>query len=70
MAWSEKKAMQDDLQELTENSSSLSPVDRVGLALDSRNRERQKLLHESPRRIGIDETMRVSFLGTFPEEDR
>ena len=53
-----------------EAPASLSPVDRVGLVLDSRNRERQKLLHESPRRRGIDETMRVSFLGTFPEEER
>ena len=46
---------------------SLSPVVLVGLALGSRSREKQKQLHESPRRRRIDDTMRVSFLGTLPE---
>ena len=50
--------------------ASLSPVDPVGLASDSRYREIQKLLHKSPRRRRIDETRRVSFQGILPKEDR
>ena len=52
-----------------EAPASLSPVDPIGLAMDFRNRDIQKLLHESPRRRRIDETMRVSFLSTLPEEE-
>ena len=52
-----------------ETPASLSPVDPVVLALDSRYREIQKLLHESPRRRRVDETRRVSFLGLLPDED-
>ena len=52
-----------------EAPASLSPVDPIGLAMDYRNREKQKLIHESPRRRKIDETMRVSFLSTLPEQE-
>ena len=52
-----------------EAPASLSPVDPIGLAMDYRSRDIQKLLHESPRRRRIDETMRVSFLSTLPEEE-
>ena len=52
-----------------EAPASLSPVDPIGLAVDYRNRDVQNLLHESPRRRRIDETMRVSFLSTLPEEE-
>ena len=50
---------------------SLSPVEPIGMAMDYRSRDIQKLLHESPRRrkIDEDETMRVSFLSTLPEEE-
>ena len=44
-----------------ESPASLSPVELVGPALGSRSREIQKLLHESPRRRRIDDTMRVTF---------
>ena len=52
-----------------EAPASLSPVDPMGLAVDYRSRDTQKLLHESPRRRRIDETMRVSFLSMLPEEE-
>ena len=52
-----------------EAPASLSPVDPTGLAMDYRSRDIQKLLHESPRRRRIDETMRVSFLSTLPEQE-
>ena len=52
-----------------EAPASLSLVDPVSLAMDNRSRNLQKLLHESPRRRRIEETMRVSFLNTLPEED-
>ena len=52
-----------------EAPASLSPVDPIGLAMDNRNRNLQKLLHELPRRRRIEETMRVSFLNTLPEEE-
>ena len=53
-----------------EAPASLSPVDPVGLELDYRSKDVQKLLHESSRRREIDETIRVSFLGTLSEEER
>ena len=37
--------------------------------MDYRSRNLQKLLHESPRRRRIHETMRESFLSTLPEEE-
>ena len=37
--------------------------------MDYRSRDLQKLLHESPRRRKIEETKRVSFLSTLPEEE-
>ena len=37
--------------------------------MDYRRKDVQKLLHESPWRRRIDETMRVSFLSTLPEEE-
>ena len=46
-----------------------SPVDPIGLAVDFRSRDAQKLLNESPRRRRIDQTMRVSFLSTLPEDE-
>ena len=49
--------------------ASLSPVEPISLAMDYRRRELQKLLHESPRRRKIEESMRVSFLSTLPEEE-
>ena len=52
-----------------EAPASLSPVDPIGLAIDYRSRDIQKLLHESPRRKRIDETMRVPSLSTLPEEE-
>ena len=52
-----------------EAPASLSPVDPISLAMDYRSRDLQKLLHESPRRRKIEETMRVSFLSTLPEEE-
>ena len=50
-------------------SVSLSPVGSIGLAREYRSRNTQKLLHESPRRRKIDETIRVQFLCTLPEEE-
>ena len=52
-----------------EAPASLSPVDSIGLALDYRSRDIQRLHHESPRRRRYDETMRVSFLSTAHEEE-
>ena len=49
--------------------ASLSPVEPISLAMDYRMRDLQKLLHESPRRRTIEESMRVSFLSTLPEEE-
>ena len=49
--------------------ASLSPVDPIVLAVEYRSRDTQTLLYESPRRRRIDETMRVPFLGTLPEEE-
>ena len=40
--------------------ASLSPVDPISLAIDYRRRDLQKLLHGSPRRRKIEETMRIS----------
>ena len=48
-----------------EAPASLSPVDPIILAMDYRRRDLQKLLHDSPRRRKIEETMRVS----LPEEE-
>ena len=52
-----------------EAPASLFPVDPIGLAMDYRSRDIQKLLRESPRRRQIDKTMSVSFLSTLPEEE-
>ena len=52
-----------------EAPASLSPVEPISLAMDYRRRELQKLLHESPRRTKIEESMRVSFLSTLREEN-
>ena len=52
-----------------EATASLSPVDPIGLTRAYRCRDIQKLLHESPRRRRIDETMRESFLSTLTEEE-
>ena len=52
-----------------EAPASFSPVDPIGLAMDYRRKDVQKLLHESPRRRRIDETMRVSFLSMLPEAE-
>ena len=52
-----------------EAPASLSPMEPISLAMDYRRRELQKLLHESPRTRKIEESMRVSFLSTLPEEE-
>ena len=52
-----------------EAPASLSPVEPISLVMDYRRRDLQKLLLESPRRRKIEESMRVSFLGTLPEEE-
>ena len=52
-----------------EAPANLSPMDAVGLALGSRSRGINKLLNESTRRRRIDDTMRVIFMGTLPEEE-
>ena len=54
---------------MREASASLSLVNPIGLAMDYRSRDIQKLLHESPRRRRDDETMGVSFLSTLSEEE-
>ena len=51
-----------------EAPANLSLVEPISLAMD-RRRELQKLIHESPRRRKIEESMRVSFLSTLPEEE-
>ena len=52
-----------------EASADLSPVDPISQARECRNRDPQRLLHESPRRSKIEESMRVSFLSTLPGEE-
>ena len=52
-----------------EASADLSPVDPISQARECRSRDPQRLLHESPRRRKIEESMRVSFLSTLPEEE-
>ena len=46
-----------------EASADLSPMDPISQARECRSRDPQRLLHESPRRRKIEESMRVSFLG-------
>ena len=53
----------------TEASADLSPMDPISQARECRSRDPQRLLHESPRRRKIEESMRVSFLSTLPEEE-
>ena len=52
-----------------EASADLSPIDPISQARECRSRDPQRLLHESPRRRKIEESMRVSFLSTLPEEE-
>ena len=52
-----------------EASADLSPMDPISQARECRNRDPQRLLHESPRRRKIEESMRVSLLSTLPEEE-
>ena len=47
----------------------LSPVDPISQARECRSRDPQRMLHESPRRRKIEESMRVCFLSTLPEEE-
>ena len=49
--------------------ASLSPKEPISLAMDCWKRDLQNLLHESPRRRKIEETMRVSFLSMLQEEE-
>ena len=44
-------------------------MDPISQARECRSRDPQRLLHESPRRRKIEESMRVSFLSTLPEEE-
>ena len=52
-----------------EASADLSPMDPISQARECRSRDPQRLLHESPRRRKIEESMRVSFLSTLSEEE-
>ena len=52
-----------------EASADLSPMDPISQARECRSRDPQRLLHESRRRRKIEESMRVSFLSTLPEEE-
>ena len=52
-----------------ETSADLSPVDPISQARECRNWDPQGLLHESPRRRKIEESMRVSFLSYLPQEE-
>ena len=52
-----------------EASADLSPMDPISQAGECRSRDPQKLLHESPRRRKIEESMKISFLSTLPEEE-
>ena len=52
-----------------EASADLSPMDPISQARECRSRDPQKLLHESPRRRKIEESMKISFLSTLPEEE-
>ena len=52
-----------------EASADLSPMDPISQARECRSRDPQRLLHESPRRRKTEESMRVSFLSTLPEEE-
>ena len=52
-----------------EASADLSPADPINRARECRSRDPQRLLHESPRKRKIEESMRVSFLSTLPEEE-
>ena len=52
-----------------EASADLSPMDPISQARECRSRDPRRLLHESPRRRKIEESMRVSFLSTLPEEE-
>ena len=52
-----------------EASADLSPIDPISQARECRSRDPQKLLHESPRRRKIEESMKISFLSTLPEEE-
>ena len=48
-----------------EAPADLSPMDPISQARECRSRDPQRLLHESP----TEESMRVSFLSTLPEEE-
>ena len=52
-----------------EASADLSPMDPISQARECQSRDPQRLLHESPRRRKIEESVRVSFLSTLPEEE-
>ena len=52
-----------------EASADLSPIDPISQARECRSRDPQKLLYESPRRRKIEESMKISFLSTLPEEE-
>ena len=52
-----------------EPPASLSPVESMSLVEAHQRRGESKLLSESRRRRRIDESMRVAFLGTLPEEE-
>ena len=52
-----------------DSPASLSPVEFMSLVEAYQRKGESKLLSESPRRRRIDESMRVAFLGTSPEEE-
>ena len=52
-----------------EASADQSPMDPISQARECRSKDPQRLLHESPRRRKIEESMKISFLSTLPEEE-
>ena len=52
-----------------ESPAILSPVVSMSLVEACQRKGESKLLNESPRRRRIDESMRVLFMGTLPDEE-
>ena len=52
-----------------EPPASLSPVESMSLVEAHQKRGESKMLSEPPQRRRIDESMRVAFLDTLPEEE-
>ena len=52
-----------------EPPASLSPVESMSLVEVYQRKDESKLLSQSPQKRRIDESMRVAFQGTLPEEE-